>query len=164
MSLPRKRIEPEVGARNPVSRLKSVVLPAPLGPTKAWIVPSVMVRSTPLTARKPWKSLVRPRVWSSGIVERGTPATLISRSRQLHVTLAHFRPERCRWNPHSAQTCRLVRELDSHSVVGLQPCPVGLLRADPLTRRAVRTEVTPRADRRHVRFEQWRPSPLFCIG
>ena len=32
MSLPSKRILPEVGGKVPVSRLKSVVLPAPFGP------------------------------------------------------------------------------------------------------------------------------------
>ena len=62
MSLPRRRIEPELGDRKPVSRLNRVVLPAPFGPTRAWIVPSLMARSTVSTARKPRKSLVRPQV------------------------------------------------------------------------------------------------------
>src|SRR5256885_1809061 len=37
MSSPLKRMVPEVGSRNLVSRLKQVVLPAPLGPIKAWM-------------------------------------------------------------------------------------------------------------------------------
>ena len=49
-----------VGARNCVSRLKQVVLPAPLGPMSAWIVPRRTRRSTPLTATKPRNSLVSP--------------------------------------------------------------------------------------------------------
>ena len=39
MSRPLKRIVPRVGGRNEVSRLKQVVLPAPFGPIRAWIVP-----------------------------------------------------------------------------------------------------------------------------
>ena len=39
MSWPLKRIVPAVGCRNLVSRLKVVVLPAPLGPISAWIAP-----------------------------------------------------------------------------------------------------------------------------
>ena len=39
MSRPLKRIVPRVGGRNAVSRLKQVVLPAPFGPIRAWIVP-----------------------------------------------------------------------------------------------------------------------------
>src|SRR2546430_3603691 len=43
-----------------------LVLPAPLGPIKAWIVPRRTARSTPLTATKPLNSLVRP--WVASIV------------------------------------------------------------------------------------------------
>ena len=39
MSSPLKRIWPAVGVRNLVSRLKQVVLPAPLGPISAWMLP-----------------------------------------------------------------------------------------------------------------------------
>ncbi|CFN77327.1 Uncharacterised protein [Bordetella pertussis] len=62
MSRPLKTMVPEVGARNLVSRLKQVVLPAPLGPISAWIWPRLTRRSTPLTATKPRNSLVRPFV------------------------------------------------------------------------------------------------------
>src|SRR3954467_9972123 len=57
---------PRVGARNLVSRLKKVVLPAPLGPMRAWMSPRLTFRSTLFTATKPLNSLVRP--WVSRIV------------------------------------------------------------------------------------------------
>src|SRR5690606_38077 len=49
-----------VGARNPVSRLNCVVLPAPLGPTRACTLPSATSRSIPSTARNPRNSFTRP--------------------------------------------------------------------------------------------------------
>src|SRR6516165_10293548 len=55
-------IFPALGSRNLVKRLKTVVLPAPLGPISAWIVPRRISRSSPCTAVKPRNSLVRPRV------------------------------------------------------------------------------------------------------
>ena len=45
-----------------MSRLKQVVLPAPLGPISAWIVPRAHREVTSLTATKPLNSFVRPRV------------------------------------------------------------------------------------------------------
>jgi hypothetical protein len=45
-----------------VSRLKTVVLPAPFGPMSACIAPRRTLRSTPSTATKPLNSLVRPCV------------------------------------------------------------------------------------------------------
>src|ERR1700722_9506073 len=53
---------PAVGLRNLVSRLNTVVLPAPFGPIKAWIVPRLTARLTSRTATKPLNSLVNPRV------------------------------------------------------------------------------------------------------
>src|SRR6202043_1542710 len=50
------------GIRNLVSRLKKVVLPAPLGPISAWICPRRTWRSTLLTATKPLNSFVSWRV------------------------------------------------------------------------------------------------------
>src|SRR5213082_3914067 len=52
-------MRPRVGRKNLVSRLKQVVLPAPLGPISAWMVPRATRRLTPLTATKPANSLVR---------------------------------------------------------------------------------------------------------
>ena len=62
MSWPLKRICPRVGIRNLVSRLKQVVLPAPLGPISAWISPRRTRRLTPSTATNPLNSLTSPRV------------------------------------------------------------------------------------------------------
>ena len=64
ISLPLYTMLPRVGVRKCVSRLKQVVLPAPLGPISAWMVPRLTLRSTPLTATKPLNSLVKPRVSS----------------------------------------------------------------------------------------------------
>ena len=61
-SCPCSRIAPDVGVRKPVSRLNSVVLPAPLGPTRACTEPAATRRSTESTARKPENSFVSPRV------------------------------------------------------------------------------------------------------
>ena len=62
MSLPLNRIWPLLGIRNLVRRLKTVVLPAPLGPIRAWMLPRRTWRLTSLTAMKPLNSLVRFRV------------------------------------------------------------------------------------------------------
>src|SRR3974390_2545011 len=62
-------MEPAVGCRNLVSKLKKVVLPAPLGPIRACISPRRTRRETPSTAMKPLNAFVRPCVSSitSGI-------------------------------------------------------------------------------------------------
>src|SRR5258706_7407387 len=64
MSAPLKWMLPRVGLRNWVSRLKQVVLPAPLGPISAWMLPRRTFRDTSCTATKPLNSLVKPRVSS----------------------------------------------------------------------------------------------------
>ena len=46
MSLPSNRIEPDVGANRPLTRLKNVVLPAPFGPMIARNSPGSMVSDT----------------------------------------------------------------------------------------------------------------------
>src|SRR2546427_2364393 len=61
MSWPSKTIEPRVGRRNPLNRLKQVVLPAPLGPIRPTISPLSTVRSTRLTAARPPNSRVSSR-------------------------------------------------------------------------------------------------------
>src|SRR4051812_38684327 len=55
-------MRPRVGSRNLVSRLKQVVLPAPLGPMSAWMLPRRTRRFTPLTAMKPLNSRVMSSV------------------------------------------------------------------------------------------------------
>jgi hypothetical protein len=56
-------IAPEVAGRKRVSRLKTVVFPAPFGPMSAWMEPRRTDRSTPSTATKPWNSFLSPLVW-----------------------------------------------------------------------------------------------------
>src|SRR5688572_15541725 len=55
-------MRPAVGSRKCVSRLKQVVLPAPLGPMRAWMLPRRTLRCTSFTATKPLNSFVSPRV------------------------------------------------------------------------------------------------------
>src|SRR4029453_3725993 len=61
MSRPSSTTAPASGLRCPVTRLKNVVLPAPLGPMIAAIVPRSTRRLTPPTARNPPKLLRTPR-------------------------------------------------------------------------------------------------------
>src|SRR3990167_8947870 len=58
-SWPSSVMVPEVGRCTPLMRLKNVVLPAPLGPMMALILPVSMVVLTSLTAASPPKRLVR---------------------------------------------------------------------------------------------------------
>src|SRR5262249_31424291 len=62
MFSPSKTIEPRVGRRKPLRRLKQVVFPAPLGPISPTISPLSTLSSTSLTAAKPPKSRVSPWV------------------------------------------------------------------------------------------------------
>src|SRR5713101_8951188 len=71
MSRPSKTMRPEVGASCPVSRLKKVVLPAPLGPITECRAPSWTSRVTALTAVSAPKALVSPSVLRSGIGPNG---------------------------------------------------------------------------------------------
>src|SRR5574342_630634 len=67
MSRPSKTIRPEVGACCPVSRLKNVVLPAPLGPMTEWSDPASTSIVTSLTAVRAPKDFVRRSVLTRGI-------------------------------------------------------------------------------------------------
>src|SRR4051794_811932 len=60
MLSPSKCTPPRVGRYSPVSTLKNVVLPAPLGPIRATIEPVGMAKSTSLTATRPPNST---RTW-----------------------------------------------------------------------------------------------------
>ena len=64
ISAPLKATRPESGASAPVTRLKRVVLPAPLGPMIEWIVRSRIVVTTSSTAFSPRKRRERPRISS----------------------------------------------------------------------------------------------------
>src|SRR5262245_59821923 len=65
MSRPSSTTAPASGLRCPVTRLKNVVLPAPLGPMIAAILPRSTPRLTPATARKPSKLLRTSRTSST---------------------------------------------------------------------------------------------------
>src|ERR1700730_16228725 len=65
MSCPSSRMRPADGRSTPVSRLITVVLPAPLGPIKAWRAPFSIRSETPLTAAMPPKCFSRPMVSST---------------------------------------------------------------------------------------------------
>ena len=60
MSCPSSSMRPDVGVSTPVSRLISVVLPAPLGPIKAWRAPRRRSRFTLSVAVMPPNCLTRP--------------------------------------------------------------------------------------------------------
>src|SRR6202162_5210630 len=64
-SRPLKLMLPASGRRWPVMRLKSVVLPAPLGPMMALIEPRATLKLTPPRAWKPSKLLLRSRTSSN---------------------------------------------------------------------------------------------------
>src|SRR5215475_4775966 len=66
MSRPRNSTWPWLGSSWPVSILKNVLLPAPLGPIRHRSSPSASVKSTLLTALTPPKCMERSRVWSNG--------------------------------------------------------------------------------------------------
>src|SRR5438105_4887805 len=68
---------PALAGKKRVSRLKQVVLPAPLGPISAWMVPRKTRRSTRLTATNPRNSLERPRVSRITSAASGTGATYL---------------------------------------------------------------------------------------
>ncbi len=61
---------PASGRSFPVSRLMSVVLPAPLGPITAVMPPGGRTRSTPATAVKSANALRTPRASSSALTRR----------------------------------------------------------------------------------------------
>src|SRR6516165_488170 len=62
---------PAVGGSCPLSILKNVLLPAPLGPMRQRSSPRLSRKLTPVTAVTPPKFLERPRV-SSSVLPAGT--------------------------------------------------------------------------------------------
>src|SRR5688572_15307308 len=71
MFLPSKWIVPVVGGKNPVRRLKAVVLPAPLGPMSPTISPGSTDTLKSRTAVRPPNTLVTFFASSSGIGSGG---------------------------------------------------------------------------------------------
>src|SRR5262245_62710971 len=71
MSSPSSRMRPAEGLSTPVSRLITVVLPAPFGPIKAWRAPFSILSETPATAAMPPKCFSKPTVSSTtGMAQR----------------------------------------------------------------------------------------------
>src|SRR5579862_9974490 len=73
MSRPSSTTRPLSACRCPVIRLKSVDLPAPLGPMTAAICRVLTVRLTSETARKPAKDFDRPEISSTAAPSRPGP-------------------------------------------------------------------------------------------
>ena len=69
MSHPSRRMRPSVGGRQPVTRLKSVVLPAPFGPITAEIEPCAIENETWLTACSPPNRLEIALTSSSAVMD-----------------------------------------------------------------------------------------------
>src|SRR5690349_25059666 len=72
ISWPSKQIRPASGRRNPLTRLNSVVLPAPFGPMSAVIEPRLTSKPALSTACRPPKrfrtpSTTRIGLWGSGV-------------------------------------------------------------------------------------------------
>src|SRR6266516_1678463 len=63
MSRPTSRMRPAVGARTPLIRLTTVVLPAPFGPINAWRAPCTSSSETSRAAVMPPKRICSPNVW-----------------------------------------------------------------------------------------------------
>src|SRR5262249_20958028 len=66
-----KRISPALSAVTPVIRLKTVLLPAPLGPMRPWIDPAATVIGRSATACTPPKRRETPRSSRSKAGSRG---------------------------------------------------------------------------------------------
>src|SRR5439155_2175277 len=62
---PRNRISPVVTGSTPETRLNTVLLPAPLGPMRPWIAPSVTTMERSATAARPPKRRDTPLSSSS---------------------------------------------------------------------------------------------------
>ena len=66
MSRPSSSTRPATGFWNPLSTLRKVVLPAPLGPMRPTISPGLTSKSTSSRARTPLKETPIPSVRSAG--------------------------------------------------------------------------------------------------
>ena len=70
-SCPNSFTEPVSGVRSPVTRLNSVVLPAPFGPMISRRSPGITVSETSRVAGRPPKRLFRPHDFERGTSMRG---------------------------------------------------------------------------------------------
>src|SRR4029453_5074747 len=95
---PLKKISPVVSGITPVIRLKTVLLPAPLGPTRPWIGPRATVIERSATASRPPKrretlrsSRSKAGSHRSRFLSAPSPEEPPGRTRQRHQSLG--RPE-----------------------------------------------------------------------
>src|SRR5690606_19994982 len=105
MSCPLNKIRPEVGRWVPATRLKKVVLPAPLGPMMALIWPSSKWALTLLTAVRPPNRLVRFSTLSIGFrlhlaLARSAASLLGKACRPLHLLLLQIADDPAREEDH----------------------------------------------------------------
>src|SRR6202034_2103053 len=81
MSLPARMMLPAVGRSTPVSRLITVVLPAPFGPIKACRAPFSIDNETSCAAIMPPKRFSRPTVSRIGTASTSLPHRIAGRGR-----------------------------------------------------------------------------------
>ena len=93
-STPSSSTDPSSGRSWPQTQLNTVVLPAPLGPTRPTLSPRSMEKVTSLTALMPPNCLESPRTSRSGVgsPSRERPSPTVERS----GTLVPLRPRRMR--------------------------------------------------------------------
>src|SRR5262249_35718027 len=92
MSSPSRRMRPPVGRSTPVTQLKKVLLPAPLGPMRARISPGMTDSVTPLRAVRPPNRTVSPSTRRRG--RRAEPSAPERFSRDTSGELAGRREDR----------------------------------------------------------------------
>jgi len=98
IGLPSNTISPASGVMTPEMRLKTVVLPEPLGPMSAVMEPSGTVKVAPSTARFAPNDLTRPRTSRSGLsgsTSRDTGAVVITASKSRRLPLSPTVPRVC---------------------------------------------------------------------
>src|ERR1700693_3605510 len=79
MSTPFRKMRPSSGWSAPLMQLKSVVLPAPLGPMRPTISRGSMVSDTSWLATRPPKRLVHDVTSSSGVIGSALGASALGR-------------------------------------------------------------------------------------
>src|SRR5438093_3885311 len=87
MSSPANRMRPALGCSTPVTQLKNVDLPAPLGPMMARISPAGTAMLTSLSAVSPPNRMERPSVRSRAAARAPSPGAGAARSIWPAVTL-----------------------------------------------------------------------------
>src|SRR5215218_7255304 len=141
---PSNRISPPSGARVPDRILTSVLLPAPLSPTRAATSPGWTAKSTPRSARTPPKLFVMPLASSSGSLTAGSslarPGPTPAARRSLRSGRRRCRPA-ARPGDRLDMGAQLGRPL-GHRLQGRPPHQRGAgVGADPLERRPVAEHV-----------------------